>query len=153
MFLMKDLDEAAYILGIKIYRDRSRRLIGLSLGTYVDKVLKRFNMPNFKKENLPMSHGIDLSKKHCPSTDTELETMKKISYASTIESIMYAMICTRPDVSYSLSMISRHQTNLGIANWTAIKTIMKYLRRTKDIFFVYGGEIELVVRGYIDTSF
>ena len=48
-FSMKDLGEAAYILGIKIYRDRSRRLIGLSQDTYIDKVLKRFNMEEAKK--------------------------------------------------------------------------------------------------------
>ena len=46
---MKDLGEAAYILGIKIYRDRSKRLIGLSQDTYIDKVLKRFNMEEAKK--------------------------------------------------------------------------------------------------------
>jgi hypothetical protein len=46
---MKDLGEAAYILGIKIYRDRSRRLIGISQSTYLDKVLKRFNMEGSKK--------------------------------------------------------------------------------------------------------
>ena len=43
-FSMKDLGEAAYILGIKIYRDRSRRLIGLSQSTYLDKVLNKFKM-------------------------------------------------------------------------------------------------------------
>ncbi|KAJ9545459.1 hypothetical protein OSB04_025166 [Centaurea solstitialis] len=48
-FQMKDLGEAAYILGIKIYINRSRRLIGLSQGTYIDKVLKRFRMDEFKK--------------------------------------------------------------------------------------------------------
>ena len=48
-FLMKDLGEAMYILGIKIYRDRSRRLLGLSQSTYIDKVLKRFNMSEAKK--------------------------------------------------------------------------------------------------------
>ena len=53
-FAMKDLGEAAYILGIRIYRDRSRRLIGLSQSTYVDKILKRFNMENSKKGNVPI---------------------------------------------------------------------------------------------------
>ena len=43
-FSMKDSGEAAYILGIKIYRDRSKRLIGLIQDTYIDKVLKQFNM-------------------------------------------------------------------------------------------------------------
>jgi Reverse transcriptase (RNA-dependent DNA polymerase) len=153
IFSMKDLGEAAYVLGIRIYRDRSRRLIGLSQESYLDNVLKRFNMQDSKKGNLPMSHGIDLSKKQCPKTTSELESMKKIPYASAIGSIMYAMICTRPDVSYALSVASRHQTNPGFAHWTAEKTILKYLRKSKDMFLVYGGETELVVRGYTDASF
>jgi hypothetical protein len=52
-----------------------------------------------------------------------------------------------------LSVISRHQVNPGIAYWTAVKTILKYLRRTKDMFLIYEGEPELVVRGYADASF
>jgi hypothetical protein len=48
-FSMKDLGEVAYILGIKIYRDRSKRLIGLSQDTYIDKVLKRFNKERRRK--------------------------------------------------------------------------------------------------------
>jgi hypothetical protein len=59
---MKDLGEAAYILGIKIYRDRSKRLIGLSQDTYIDKILKQLNMQDSKKGFLPMSHGITLCK-------------------------------------------------------------------------------------------
>jgi hypothetical protein len=126
---------------------------GLSQGTYIDKVLKRFNMQDSKKENLPMSHGINLGKKHCLSTNAELETMKKIPYTSAIESIMYAMICTHLDVSYALSVTSRHQADPGIAHWTVVKTILKYLRMTKYMFLIYGGETELVVRGYTDASF
>ena len=61
-FSMKDLGEAAYILGIKIYRDRSRRLIGLSQSTYLDKILKKFNMENSKKGFLPVLQGMRLSK-------------------------------------------------------------------------------------------
>ena len=53
-FSMKDLGEAAYILGIRIYRDRSKRLIGLSQDTYIDKILNRFNMQDSKKGFLPM---------------------------------------------------------------------------------------------------
>ncbi|KAK8562295.1 hypothetical protein V6N12_010379 [Hibiscus sabdariffa] len=103
-FSMKDLGEAAYILGVKIYRDRSKRLLGLSQSTYIDKVLKRFNMEASKKGFLPMTNGISLSKEMCPSTSQERERMSQIPYDSAIGSIMYAMICTRPDLSYSLSM-------------------------------------------------
>jgi hypothetical protein len=62
-FSMKDLGEAAYILGIKIYRYRSKRVIRLSQDAYIDKILNRFNMQDFKKDLLPMSHRITLSKK------------------------------------------------------------------------------------------
>nr|ABA97342.2 retrotransposon protein, putative, Ty1-copia subclass [Oryza sativa Japonica Group] len=152
-FSMKDLGEAAYILGIRIYRDRSKRLIGLSQSTYIDKVLKRFNMQDSKKGFLPMSHGINLGKNQCPQTTDERNKMSVIPYASAIGSIMYAMLCTHPDVSYALSATSRYQSDPGESHWIAVKNILKYLRRTKDMFLVYGGQEELVVKGYTDASF
>ena len=152
-FSMKDLGEATYILGIRIYRDRSRKLIGLSQSTYIDKVLKRFSMQDSKRGFLPMTHGISLSKEQCPKTQEERERMSKIPYASAIGSIMYAMLCTRPDVSYALSVTSRHQVDPGESHWIAVKNILKYLRRTKDTFLIYGGEEELIVTGYTDASF
>ncbi|GKC50838.1 retrotransposon protein, putative, ty1-copia subclass [Tanacetum coccineum] len=151
-FPMKDLGDATYILGIKIYKDRSKRLIGLSQDTYLDKILKRFKMENSKKGNLPLHHGIKISKDLCPKTDEELDKMSRVPYASAIGSIMYAMTCTRPDVSFALSMVSRHQQNPGEGYWTAVKNILKYLRNTKDRFLVYGGEEELRVTGYCDAS-
>ncbi|KAK8652301.1 hypothetical protein V6N13_061322 [Hibiscus sabdariffa] len=150
---MKDLGEAAYILGVKIYRDRSRRLLGLSQSTYIDKVLKRFSMEESKRGFLPMRHGISLLKEMCPSTSQERERMSQIPYASAIRSIMYAMICTRPDLSYPLSMTSRYQANPGEGHWIADKNSLKYLRRAKDVFLVYGGEEELGIKGYTDASF
>ena len=53
-FSMKDHGEAAYILGIKIYRDRSRCLIRLSMSTYLDKILKEVKMDQSKKEFFPL---------------------------------------------------------------------------------------------------
>jgi hypothetical protein len=64
---IKDLEEIVYILGIKIYRDRSKELIGLIQDEYIDKKLNWFNMQDSKKCFLSMSHGITLSKKQCPS--------------------------------------------------------------------------------------
>jgi hypothetical protein len=101
-FLMKDFGEAAYILGIKIYRDRSKMLIGLSQDAYIDKILNQFNMQDSKKGFLPISHSITLSKKQCPSEHDEQERMRVIPYAPSIGSIMFAMSCTRPNVSYML---------------------------------------------------
>jgi hypothetical protein len=79
--------------------------------------------------------------------------MRAIPYASAIGSIMYAMLCMHPDVSYALSATSKYQSNYGDTPWTIVKNILKYLRRTKEAFFVFGGEEELVVKGYNDASF
>ena len=54
---------------------------------------------------------------------------------------------------FALSMVSRYQGKPGESHWTAVKNIFKYLRRTKDMLLVYGGEDELKVTGYTDASF
>ncbi|KAJ9547541.1 hypothetical protein OSB04_020084 [Centaurea solstitialis] len=117
-FQMKDLGEAPYILGIKIYRNRFKRLIGLSQSTYIDKILKKFRMDESKKGFIPMQHGIV------------------------------------PDVAYSVSVTSRYQQNPGEPHWVAVKNVLKYQRRTKDMFLVFGGsKDEISVTGYSDASF
>ncbi|KAL7125418.1 hypothetical protein ABFS83_14G115900 [Erythranthe nasuta] len=148
----KDLGEASYVLGIRIYRDRSRRLLGLSQSMYIDTVLKRFSMEESKKGFLPMSHGVRLSKSMRPQTQMEIEEMKRTPYASAIGSIMYGMLCTRPDIAYAVSVTSRYQSDPGPAHWKVVKDILKYLRRTRDLFLVYG-DTELKLEGFTDSSF
>ncbi|KAL9224968.1 hypothetical protein vseg_000943 [Gypsophila vaccaria] len=94
-FQMKDLGEAQRILGIHIYRDRSRRMLALSQEDYIDKILDRFSMSNYKKGYLPAIHGVNLSKTQSPKTPEETERMIRIPYASAIGSIMYALMSTR----------------------------------------------------------
>ena len=79
--------------------------------------------------------------------------MSMISYTLVIGPIMYAMIRTRPDVSFALSMMRRHQSDLGETHWIGLINTLKYFRRTKDVFLVYGGEEKLTVTGYTDASF
>ncbi|KAK4386119.1 Retrovirus-related Pol polyprotein from transposon RE2 [Sesamum angolense] len=151
-FSIKDLGEASYILGIKIFRDRSKRILGMTQNSYVEKVLKRFKMEHSKRGFLPMRHRVKLSKKQSPKTDEELKRMLDISYASAVGRIQYDAQCTRPDVTYASSVTSRYQACAGEVHWTAVKTILKYLRRTKDVFLVYGGG-ELILEGFTDASF
>ena len=66
---------------------------------------------------------------------------------------MCAMMCTRPDVCLAISLAGRYQSNPGVDQCTAVKNILKYQKRTKDMFLVYGGDKELIVNGYIDASF
>ena len=91
-------------------------------------------MEKSKKGFLPMSHGLVLCKSQCPKTTGEQVEISIVPYALAIGSIIYAMICTRPDVSYALSVCSKYQSNPGSAHWVVVKNISKYLNRTKIMF-------------------
>ena len=64
-------------------------------------------MLSSKRELLPFRHSIHLSKEISPKTPEETEEMAKVSYASAIGSLMYAILCTRPDITYTISVTSR----------------------------------------------
>ena len=115
-------------------------------------MLKQFSMENSKKGFVPASPGISLSKKMSPRTDEERKRMSLIPYASAVGSIMYAMLCTRPDIAYSLSLVSRYQSDHGEEHWKAVKNILKYLKRTKELFLIYGKS-DLRMEAFSDSSF
>ena len=110
-------------------------------------------MDHSKKGFLRVLQGVKLSQNQSPTTAEDTEKMKVFPYASAIGSIMYAMLCTRLDVCLAISLARRYQSNPGVDHWTAVKNILKYLKRTKDMFLVYGGDKDLVVNGYVDASF
>ncbi|KAH9704344.1 hypothetical protein KPL70_011418 [Citrus sinensis] len=151
-FDMKDLGEASYILGIKLLRDRKNKTLALSQAVYIDKILARFSMENSKTGLLPFRHGITFSKDQSPKTSEEIERMRQVPYAEAVGSLMYAMLCTRPGICFAVGMISRYQSNPGPEHWTAVKHIMKYLKRTKNYMLVYSGD-ELIPVGYTDSDF
>ncbi|KAK0594609.1 hypothetical protein LWI29_023351 [Acer saccharum] len=151
-FQMKDLGEASYVLGIQLIRDRKNKLIALSQASYIDKILVQFSMQNSKKGNLPSKHGVHLSKEQCPKTPQEVEDMRRVPYASAVGSLMYAMLCMRPDICFAVGVASRYQSNPGLDHWVAVKTILKYLRRTRNYTLVYSGQ-DLIPLGYTDSDF
>jgi hypothetical protein len=95
-------------------------------------------MDESKKGFLLIVQGKTMSKTQSLATIEDREVMNKISYASAIVSIMYAMMCKRTDMAHTISLTSRYQSNPGLDHWTTVKNIFKYLRRTKDMLLVYG---------------
>ncbi|WKA13290.1 hypothetical protein VitviT2T_030606 [Vitis vinifera] len=92
-FDMKDMGETSYVIGINIHRDRFQ---------VKDD---RFNL------------------NQCPKNDLESEQMKNIPYASAVESLMYAQVCTRPDIAFAVGMLGRYQSNPGLDHWRAAKKV------------------------------
>ena len=107
-------------------------MIHICPNKYIDKVLERFSMKNSKKWLLSFRHGVSLSDDQRPKTLKEENMMRQIPYASIVGSLIYAMLCTRPDICYSVGMVSRYQSNPGPKHWQVVKHILKYLRRMRD---------------------
>ena len=78
--------------------------------------------------------------------------MRRVPYASAVGSLMYAMLCTRPDICYAVGIVSRYKSNPGLDHWIAVKHILKYLRRMRDHMLVYSGG-DLNCNGYTESDF
>ncbi|KAA0066544.1 gag/pol protein [Cucumis melo var. makuwa] len=99
-----------------------------------------------------LTHGVHLSKEQCPKTPQEVEDMRRILYISVVGSLMYTMLCTRPDICYAVGIVRRYQSNPGLDHWTTVKIILKYLKRMRDYMLVYGAK-DLILIGYTDSDF
>jgi len=120
-FDMKDLGQAKKILDMQILRDRNKDMLFLYRHDYIVKLLKRFNMFEWKPVTLPLSNHFKLSSDFCPKTDEDYDRMSKVPYANVIGSIMYLMVCTRPDLAHSISILSRFMGNPSEEHWNALK--------------------------------
>uniref|UniRef100_A0A2N9F3Y6 Retrovirus-related Pol polyprotein from transposon TNT 1-94 n=1 Tax=Fagus sylvatica TaxID=28930 RepID=A0A2N9F3Y6_FAGSY len=152
-FDMKDMGEASYVIGIKIHRDRFQGILGLSQETYINKVLKRFRMNDCSPSVAPIVKGDRFNLNQCPKNDLEREQMKNIPYASAVGSLMYAQVCTRPDIAFAVGMLGRYQSDPGLDHWRAAKKVMRYLQGTKDYMLMYRRTDNLEVIGYSDSDF
>ncbi|XP_073049659.1 secreted RxLR effector protein 161-like [Primulina eburnea] len=152
-FEMKDFGNTSFVLGIQIHRDRSRGILGLSQKSYIDKVLKNFGMQGCKPGNTLDARGDKFSLKQCPKGSLEIQEMKKIPYASAIGSLMYAQVCTRPDIAYIVRVLGRYLSNPGMDHWKAAKRVMRYLKRTCDYMLTYKRSNNLEIMGYSDSDF
>jgi len=100
---MKDLREAKKILSMKINRDMSTGRLRLSQENYVLKMLKRFNMVKARPTTTSLTGYFRLSSSQCPNKNE----MSRVPYASAVGSLMYVIVCTRSDLAYAVSTVSR----------------------------------------------
>ena len=105
---MKDLGEASYVLGIEIHRDREKWVLGLSQKSYIEKVLKKFNMHKCNPTPAPIVKGVKFGNFQCPRNQYKINEMKAVSYAFAVRSLMYAQVCTRPDLAFVTEMFGRY---------------------------------------------
>ncbi|KAG8502523.1 hypothetical protein CXB51_001167 [Gossypium anomalum] len=150
-FEMKDLGPAKKILAMEILRDRKVSKLYLSKKGYIEKVLCRFNMQSAKPVSTPLTAHFRLSSALSPQSDDEIEYMSHVPHSSVVGSLMYTMVCSRPDLSYAVSAVSKYMANPGEEHWKAFQWILIYLRGTTDVCLQFE-KIEDGVIGYVDAD-
>ncbi|CAA0830951.1 Uncharacterized mitochondrial protein AtMg00810 [Striga hermonthica] len=153
-FEMKDLGAAKKILGMEIHRDRGSKKLWLSQKGYVEKVLQRFGMNEAKPVSTPLANHFKLSVDQCPKSDKETQDMVEIPYASVVGCLMYAMVCTRPDLAHAIGQVCRYMSRPGKQYWEAVKWIFRYLKGTAGHGIVFGDQrLDPFVVGYVDSDY
>ena len=145
---MTDLGETKRFLGVEITRDRAKRIIRISQERYINEVLLRFGMQDCKPMKTPLPQNPALT----PYTEAEADPEDRLLYQSMLGSVMYAMLWTRPDLGYAVSLLGRFSANPGPSHWNAMKHLLRYLKHSKQIIVEYNGNQPFNFHGYSDSD-
>ena len=99
----------------------------------------------------PLAGHFKLSSKQYPTSEKDKQEMTSIPYSSAVGSLMYAMVCTKPDIVHAFGVVSRFLSNPGKDHWEAVKWILRYLRGTSRLCLCFGSG-EPVLDGYTDAD-
>lgn len=123
VFEMVDLGQVKYFLGLSIERNREERVFKIHQSQYTQEILKRFHMESCNGISTPIEKDLFLKK-------AELEGEKTSKpYRQLIGSLMYLMIGSRPDISFSLNYFSRFQDKATDECYSHLKRILRYLKQ------------------------
>ena len=115
------------------------------------KVLQRFGMESTKPVGSTLPTNYKLSGSQCPKSKTKKAEMSKVPYASIVGSLMYAMVCTRPDITYGVGVVSRYMNNPRREHWAVVKWIPRYLRGTLSVCLRFGSG-NTMLEGYTNSN-
>ncbi|GJV65987.1 hypothetical protein Tco_1476815 [Tanacetum coccineum] len=109
-------------------------------------------MQDCKLISTPFPTNVKLSSKMSPSSEKERMKMSRVSYASAVGSLMFVMICTRPDIAHAVGVVSRYMAEPGREHWEAVKRILRYIKGTSYVALCFG-ESDVIVKGYVDSDY
>ena len=145
---MTDLGETKRFLGVDILRNREQKSIIISQKNYIEQILHRFGMHECKPMKTPLPPGLKLE----AHTEAEATPEDRLLYQSMLGSIMYAMLWTRPDLGYAVSLLGRFSANPGSSHWNCMKHVLQYLKGTENVGIKYQGNTAFNFHGYSDSD-
>lgn len=147
-FSMVDMGSISFYLRLKVERDPEKRTIKLSQPAYIDKVLARFHLDKVHSVNTPMEESALLQQK----TDGKASVSEKERYQGMIGSLMFSIVEMRPDIAFATSVASCYAKNPGHQHTEAVKTILMYMKGSRQRGITYGAQEKLLVEGYSDSD-
>lgn len=147
MFEMEDCGEAKVCLGLEITRNREQNSLKISQKSYLQKVLCRFGMDEAKSVCTPMQSQIEDSALKDVEADSNL-------YSQAIGSLMYLMVCTRPDIAFAVGRLSQYMNSPTMQLWTCVKRVFRYLQGTREngITYTKSPTNTIHLLGYSDSD-
>ena len=149
-FSMKDLGPISHFLGMRVTRT-SDGDISIDQTTYINDILTRFGMEDSKAVSTPLATGTKLTKDDANSARNEIQPL----YQSIVGSLMYAMLCTRPDIAYTVQQLSQFASDPAQVHLQAAKRALRYLQGTQNLHLTYqhdnGGTGS--IQSYSDADF
>ena len=143
---LKDMGAIKHCLGWEITRDRKKRLLTISQRQYIVELLKQYHVKETKTKSCPSSN-ITLKPKD------KMEPKLEQPYMELLGAVLYVANSTRPDLSYSVSELSRYSSNPSEVHWKELNRILHYLNETQNHGLVFRGEKSPIIHGYVDASY
>lgn len=141
-FDMKDMGVADVILGIKIQRNPDGYT--LTQSHYIEKILRRFGHFDDKPVVTPFDPSTRLKK-------NQGDSVSQLEYTQVLGSLMYLMNCTRPDLAYTVSRLSRYSSNPGRDHWFALVRVLRYLKHTMH-YGLHYTKYPPILEGFCDAN-
>ena len=119
-----------WTVGIEVGRDRPNRSLWLSQKAYIEAILQRYNCFNThrSKSSIPFDPNVTLTTKDGPKTPEDIAYMRNKPYREALGALMYCAVATRPDISFSVSQLSKFSSNPGRKHWNALCKVYAYLK-------------------------
>jgi hypothetical protein len=150
---IKDVGETEYFLGMRVQQDLDAGTVRLTQRPYWEHVIHRFDLEHITPRNTPLPTGITLDSNMSPKTDTERRQMDGKPYRAVLGSVMWGQLATRPDLSFTVSLLARFQSNPGIDHWNALMHVIGYIKNTMDYGLTYYRDSDLSPVAYVDADY
>ena len=151
-FRMTDLGDVSHYLGMEVDVDLNKKTISLRQSTYLKKILGRYGMSNCKPAKIPISPGVANS---LTPYEDQAEKSTVAWYQSAVGALMWPAMHARPDLAYSVGVLSRFCNNPGPVHVELVKHVLRYVSGTLDLGLKFDGEADTPddVVGYTDSDF